>query len=83
LRHAGRKARYGAQAALVVGLLASMAGASDFTVAVEAVEARGVYQVRQQPSAENGWQVVVRVDGTVVGRGNAGTAIALWALPPE
>ena len=52
-------------------------------VAVEEVETRGVYQVRQQPSAANGWQVVVRVDDTMAGRGDAGTDIALWALPPE
>ena len=52
-------------------------------VAVEQVQARGAYQVRQQPCAENGWQVVVRVDDVLAGRGNEVTDIALWALPPE
>jgi hypothetical protein len=54
-----------------------------WVIAVEEVEARGAYQVRQQPSVENGWQVVVRVDDVMAGRGNEMTDIALWALPPE
>ena len=54
-----------------------------WVVAVDEVEARGVYQVRQQPNAENGWQAVVRVDDVLAGRGNELTSIALWALPPE
>ena len=63
--------------------LAGVPQRKGWVVAVEEVEARGVYQVRQQPGAENGWQVKVRVDDVMAGRGNQMTSIALWALPPE
>jgi len=63
--------------------LAGVPRRKGWIVAVEEVDARGAYQVRQQPSAANGWQVVIRLDDVLAGRGNEMTDIALWALPPK
>jgi uncharacterized protein (DUF362 family) len=64
-------------------VLAEVPQKKGWTMVIEEIKARGVYQVRQQPSAENGWQGVVRVDDVMAGRGNEFTHIALWALPLE
>jgi uncharacterized protein (DUF362 family) len=64
-------------------VLAGVPKKPGWIVVVEEIRARGAYQVRQQPSAENGWQVVVRVDDMLAGRAGKDTEIALWALPPE
>lgn len=64
-------------------VLAGVPQKKGWTLMIEEIKARGVYQVRQQPAAENGWQAVVRIDDVMAGRGNEFTHIALWALPPE
>ena len=64
-------------------VLAGVPRKPGWVVAVEEVDTRGVYQVEQQPDEDTGWQVVVRVDDVMAGRGTRATEIALWALPPR
>ena len=80
----GQQLLMGTPAADIEGtVLAGVPAEPGWVVAVEEVAARGVYQVRQQPAADNGWQVVVRVDDVLAGRRNQLTEIALWAVPQE
>jgi len=53
--------------------------AAEGRIAVETVEGGGLYQVKEQPSAENDWTTVLRIDDGMTWQNS--TELMIWAIP--
>jgi hypothetical protein len=63
----------------VSDVLAEFPHAAEWRIAVETVEGGGLYQVKEQPSAENDWTTVLRIDDGMTWQNS--TELMIWAIP--